>query len=365
MDDGSPVATHGADHILIVDDARGVRDVLAIKLGREGYSVSVADSARAALEMIDARLFDLILLDIGLSDMNGLELLARLRRSRTPLDVPIIVISGHDQPDDVVTALNNGANDYVVKPFDLAVVLARLRTQLSIKHLKQTNDRFLRIASHDLKKPLLIVLDVARQLKSERPAGTPLTDDDLAGLSMLIDSAEFMQQIIEDLLGLSALRAGKLRVTRHPTDLGAVVRQAVARNSVYAGRKGIGLRMQFGPDIPNIMADDFRLMQVLDNLIGNAIKFSPANTAITVHTRRDGASLLCEIVDTGPGIPEAEMGKLFIEYAQLSNQPTGGEKSTGLGLSISREIVLLHGGEIGARNNADAGATFWFRLPLD
>jgi two-component system sensor histidine kinase/response regulator len=351
-------------HVLIVDDAPGVADVLGIKLEREGYVVAFADSAAHATEALESHEFDLILLDIQLPDGSGLDLLKQMRLRRSLLDTPIIMISGLDQTDDVVAALRDGANDYITKPFDLAVAAARIRTQIALKRLKEVNDHFLRIASHDLKKPLLVMLDVARQLRKEYPVGSPVVDEVHSSLAFLIESGEFMHTIISDLLDLGALRDQKLRLTRRPTDFGAVVRLAVARNTPYAKSKGDELRMDFARDLPNIQVDDGRVMQVLENLIGNAIKFSPPGSTTSLRTTRDGDWIVCEISDTGPGIPAKEMELLFKEYARLSNAPTGGEKSTGLGLSICRELVLLHGGEIGARNNPGSGATFWFRLPI-
>jgi signal transduction histidine kinase len=353
------------ERLLIVDDTSAVRDVLAMKLEREGYAVAVAENARRAAERIVPGGQDLVLLDMRLPDGSGLDLLRRVRAAYSALDLPVIIVSGLDQTESVVQALQQGANDYVTKPFDLAVVLARVRTQLALRRLKQANDRFLRVVSHDLKKPLLLMLDVARQLRTEHPAGTPMDEDAHSALGLLIESGEFMQHIIGDLLELRAVRDGRLQLSKLPTDLGATVRQAIARNTPYARGKGIELHMQFAQGLPHLRADDFRLMQVLENLIGNAIKFSPRGAHVTVSTRHDGNGLLCEVSDTGPGIPPHEMERLFTEYAQLSNRPTGGEHSTGLGLAISRELVQLHGGEIGARNNPGGGATFWFRLPLE
>ena len=105
-------------------------------------------------------------------------------------------------------------------------------------------------------------------------------------------------------------------------------------------------------------------MQVLDNLIGNAIKFSPLGKQVLVRTRCENQTILCEVVDEGPGIVESDRAKLFVEYAKLRNKPTGNETSTGLGLSICRELIALHGGTIGMRDNASGGSIFWFRLPL-
>lgn len=352
------------EQLLIVDDSAAMREVLAIKLGREGYTVAVAGNAHDAKQRIASGAIDLVLLDVRLPDGSGIDLLTELRQLRSPLDLPVIMISGLDQSDDVVSALKNGANDYVTKPLDLAIVLARVHTQLALKQLKQAHDGFLRIASHDLKKPLLLMLDIARQVSTEYPAGTPVNANLTSAMAMLVESGEFMQHIIGDLIELRAVRDGHLQLTRLSTDLGATVRQAVARNTAYAQRKGIELRMQFDKELPHIHADDFRITQVLENLIGNAIKFSPRDAMVTVRTTHTDGALLCEVSDTGPGIPEREMNRLFTEYAHIGNQPTGGEKSTGLGLAISRELIQLHGGDIGARNNADGGATFWFRLPL-
>lgn len=352
------------EQLLIVDDSAATREVLAIKLGREGYAVAVAGNAHDAKQQLASGAIDLILLDVRLPDGSGIDLLTELRRSRSPLDLPVIVISGMDQSTDVVAALKNGANDYVTKPLDLAIVLARVRTQLALKQLKQAHDGFLRIASHDLKKPLLLMLDIARQVNTQYPTGTPVDANLASTMAMLIESGEFMQHIIGDLIELRAVRDGRLQLNKLPTDLGAAVRQAIARNTPYAEGKGIALRMQFERDLPHIRADDLRLMQVLENLIGNAIKFSPPGAVVTMTTRRTDNGLLCEVSDTGPGIPEPEMDRLFTEYARLSNKPTGDEKSTGLGLAISRQLIRLHDGEIGARNNADGGATFWFRLPI-
>ncbi len=351
--------------VLIVDDAPGISDVLGMKLEREGYVAVVAQSADRASKLLDADEFDIILLDVRLPDGSGFELLTRLRQRRSLLDTPIIMISGLGETSDVVAALQDGANDYITKPFDLAVVFARIRTQLSLKRLKEANDRFLHVAGNDLNKPLMAMLDVVRQLRTDFPPGTALTEDAHRSLGGILESVDYMRHVITDLLELRALRDRRMRVERLETDLGAIVRQAVARSTPYAKSKDSELRMEFERDLPNLRADDMRIMQVLENLIGNAIKFSPPGGVTTVRTSRDADWILCEVSDTGPGIPKKEMGSLFKEYVRLSTEPTGGEKSAGLGLAISFEIVLLHDGEIGVRNNPERGATFWFKLPID
>ena len=350
--------------LLVVDDEQVIRDLFGIQLRREGYTVSSAGSAQQAQDVLAAERIDLVLLDMGLPDMPGLVLLQKLRQTYSILDLPVIIISGAGHRDDIVAGLQSGANDYLTKPIDLGIARARIQTQLTLRQFKEINDKFSRIAGHDLKKPVILMLDMARQLQQSNTRKELSAEDLDATLSLLIEAGQYMQQLIESLLELRSVHNGRMSLTRLPTDLGAIVRQAVTRNMGYAKSKGIALRMEFTTELPPILADDLRLMQVLDNLIGNAIKFSPAATQITVRTRREGGFILCEVVDQGPGIADEDRSKLFVEHARLRNKPTGNETSTGLGLSICREMVTLHGGEIGATNNPAGGTTFWFRLPL-
>ncbi len=365
-------AGNGIDHddaprrrILVVDDDDGLRAGLAIGLKRDGYSVQLARDAGEAMEKLACMDFDLILLDLRLpGTVDGLGLLNSIRAERSPLNLPIIIISGSSDTANIVTALRDGANDYVVKPFDASTVRARVRTQITLKALKDVNDHFLRTASHDLKKPIMLMLDVASQIRLTATTGQPMSADDQSALDLLIDTGKYMQQIIGELLDMGAIRAGRVHLQKQPTDFGAIVRQAVAHNLGYAHGKGIELGLKFSPGIPHILADELRLLQVLDNLIGNAIKFSPAKTHVVISTSADNEQILCEVADEGPGLSLQDQAHLFQPYQSLSNKPTGNEQSTGLGLAICKELIALHQGDIGARNNPEGGATFWIRVPI-
>ncbi len=351
--------------ILVVDDDDGLRAGLAIGLKRDGYIVQLAGDAHEATEKLAGMDFDLILLDLHLpGTINGLSLLNTIRAQRSPLNLPVIIISGSSDSANIVTALRDGANDYVVKPFDASTVRARVRTQITLKALKDVNDHFLRTASHDLKKPIMLMLDVASQIRLSARAGGPMSADDQSALDLLIDTGKYMQQIIGELLDMGAIRAGRICLQRQSTDFGAIVRQAVAHNLGYAHGKGIELGLKFSPGLPHIVADELRLLQVLDNLIGNAIKFSPPKTRVAISTVADGEQIVCEVTDEGPGLSAEDQVRLFQPYQALSNKPTGNEQSTGLGLAICKELIALHHGDIGVRNNAGRGATFWIRVPI-
>ena len=349
--------------VLVVDDNELSRELLVRRLRRVGHHVEEAAGGREALAMIDSRPYDLVLLDVMLPDVSDWEVLRRVRERFTLAELPVIMVTARDQSDDIAQALSLGANDYVTKPVDWKVVRARAATQLELRRLSRLKDEFMRMASHDLKNPLQCILGVAELMAEECAAGKPLdsaTYRDIAGLS---ESAHLMLGIIRDFLDLEAMEAGNLRLHRELLELNASVRNAVERGCGHARGKDISLSVDLDPRIPRSAGDKHRIDQVLDNLVSNALKFTPVGGAVIVRTRFDAEQVLFEIEDTGPGMTDEDFSRLFVRYARLGARPTGGEESSGLGLSIAKELVEAHGGSIGARNNPERGATFWFRLP--
>jgi two-component system sensor histidine kinase/response regulator len=138
----------------------------------------------------------------------------------------------------------------------------------------------------------------------------------------------------------------------------------VATNRLIAARKKILVDLNLGPDLPAVEADPRKIEQVMENLLSNAIKFSPPGTTVTMNLKPMGAQVRIEVRDQGPGIPEAERGKLFQPFQRTSVKPTGGEKSSGLGLAIARRVVEAHGGRIGVESEVGVGSTFFVNLPL-
>lgn len=347
--------------ILIVDDSEGLCETLSIRLTRDGYAVERAYDGGVALALVRAEKFDLVLLDIRMPGLSGFEVLASIRQLRAMLELPVIMLSGLDDTTEVVRALQSGANDYVTKPVDFGILSARIKSQLTLRHLKELNDKLLSIASHDLKKPLFVMRDIALNLQNELPPTTLASHRE--ALALLLQSVDYMQKLVEESLDLRAIESGHIKLARVPTNINEIARQTIERNTDYARKKNISLRAELAQGLPSVKADDIRLAQVLDNLVGNAIKFSPAGAAACVRTRVERGAIVLEVSDNGPGLNAEDSGQLFTEYAHLHNRPTGGEKSTGLGLAICKELIHLHGGEIGARNNDGGGSTFWFRLP--
>ena len=350
--------------LLVVDDNAINRDLMSLQLTRAGYKVTLADSGYQALDKLVTERFDLILLDIMMPGMSGLEVLEKIRTQHSPLSLPIIMVTADDLEKSIITALRLGANDYLVKPLQLQVALARIKNQLTLKDLAGLKDEFVRFASHDLKKPLIVMLDIAQSLKDECVLGQPVTQDTLELIELINKTGHNMQHVIEGFLHTESNAGAHHEPQYKPVELNRIVAKSMQSNINYAKRKGVTLRQELQNDLPLIEADEFRIAQVLDNLIGNAMKFSPRHSTTIVRTRCDNEFVYTEISDGGPGLNDEDMRKLFTRYAKLSNSPTGSETSSGIGLFMSKQFIDMHHGRIGARNNPTHGATFWFGLPI-
>lgn len=350
--------------ILVVDDNVMNRDLMSLQLSRKGFKVTLADSGFSALDILAEENFDIILLDIMMPGMSGIEVLETIRRQHSMLSLPIIMVTADDQQTSVIEALQKGANDYLVKPLNMAITAARIKTQLTTRNLALLKDEFLRFASHDLKKPLLVMQDIIETLQGETQIGQPVSEDLPTLLGLIHKTVTNMQTVVANFLDTESLQHGHTRLRLESVPLNPLIEEALRNNLEYARQKQVALTQQLATELPLVEADRFQISQVLDNLIGNAMKFSPAHSATCVYSHHDNQYVYVEICDGGPGIAPEDMEKLFVRHAQLSNTPTGNESSSGIGLSLSKQMIDLHHGRIGARNNEGQGSTFWFRLPI-
>jgi signal transduction histidine kinase len=318
----------------------------------------------SALARLGNEPFDLVLLDILMEGLSGLDTLERLRRLRGRGELAVIMVTGNRNSRDIVRAFELGADDYVTKPVDLAVLGARVRTQLEMLRLSRLKEQFLAIASHDLKNPLSTIALAVDLLDENIPVGAVMTDRMHSVVQGIRRSAMRMKGIVEDFVDGQALQEGRLELSLLATDLNKLALRASADYGAAAAAKKLDLQLELDPTLPSVLADERRAMQLIENLLGNAIKFSNPGCPITLRTHAEEATALFEVCDTGPGLSDSDLKGLFVRYARLSNAPTGGEKSSGLGLAICRQLVELHRGQLGARNNPGGGSTFWFRLPF-
>lgn len=252
---------------------------------------------------------------------------------------------------DEVTRLNN---DLMVAQRALA------KANVELEQLNKLKNQFLGMAAHDLRSPLGVILTYSEFLIDE--ATPALTEEQQEFLAVIHNSTDFMLKLVNDLLDIAIIESGQLHLELEPTDLLAVLRHTVKAHRVLAAKKGITINLVETP-IPVLQIDAAKIEQVINNLLGNAMKFSPANTTITVSIEQHPTEIRVRVQDQGPGIPEHEREKLFQLFQRTSVRSTAGEKSTGLGLAIARRIIQGHGGRIEVESQVGQGSTFTLTLP--
>jgi signal transduction histidine kinase len=240
--------------------------------------------------------------------------------------------------------------------------LARAFNQLQSERdgINQMREDFISNVSHELRTPLTSMNGALRLIASGTVGTLP---DKAAEMSQLaLRNGERLQLLISDLLDFNKLQAGELSVLRESQPLEPIIEQAIQSSHSLAREAGVRLVMECEPDL-TLYTDAHRLRQVLDNLISNAIKFSPEQGKVLVRAERPGADTIrLTVSDEGPGVPEEFRARLFTRFAQAEAGTARSSKGTGLGLAICRELVSLLGGRIGAYN--DRGAHFWVELPI-
>ncbi|HEY0836568.1 MAG TPA: HAMP domain-containing sensor histidine kinase [Azospirillum sp.] len=237
--------------------------------------------------------------------------------------------------------------------------LAKANAELEASNAQK--DRLLGMLAHDLRTPLQVIGGFA-QLLRQRLDGR-IEARDLAGIERIRESSLFMRHLIEDVLSMSALKAGRLQLAPRPTDLGALVRGNVAANLILAHGRDIGVDCHVADGLPPALIDPPRIEQVMNNLLSNAVKFSDPGTRVGVAVTGGTAGLRVAVTDHGPGIAPEELDRLFLPFSRTKAKVRNGDASVGLGLFICRSIIEAHGGRIAVDNTPDQGATFWFEVP--
>ena len=353
--------------ILVVDDQPANIQIVGAVLGKLGHEIIPASDGATALKRVALRMPDLILLDLLMPGMNGCEVCLQLKLNPEWKDIPVIFLSAADDKNLIVRALNSGGVDYITKPFNQAELISRVRTQLALKtardqlkQLAEDKDELLGILAHDLKNSLgginmsadLLGRQIGR-FKDERL--TQLSDN-------MIRSSALAMAFVKEFLANSASDHG-FTFKLAKVNLAEIAAAAVEQYQEAARRKKIKIQTDFPAEAVVALADFFAFDQVLDNLISNALKFSPPARQVFISVRAVNRHAECVIRDEGPGFTAEDKVKMFRRYGRLSARPTDGEPSTGLGLSIVRKLVSGMGGELSCECVPGKGAAFTVRLP--
>jgi two-component system, sensor histidine kinase and response regulator len=362
-------AATATDCLLVVDDDQANIDGLRSMLGKLGFEILPATGGQQALERLAVRSPDLILLNLHLRGMDGFELCKRIQENQTCADIPIIFFSQSNDKGLLVRALESGGADYLAQPFDKAELLSRIRTHLMLKtarnHLEQLareKEELLGMISHYLQNNLAGMNMSARLLLDRTQANG---DPKLRLMAENIcTSSHRMRMFIKALLANAAADRG-FKVNLESVNFSDAASRCLRQYEDAAREKELVLGNVPLHEGAVIHADPAALDQVLDNLISNAVKFSPPKKKIIVAMQRGPTHVECLIQDEGPGFSEADKARMFHRYARLSARPTGSEPSTGLGLSIAKKLVQAMNGELVCQSSPGQGATFILRFPIN
>ncbi|MBD1210931.1 MAG: hybrid sensor histidine kinase/response regulator [Ignavibacteria bacterium] len=378
--------------ILIVDDMMENLQALRGRLRLKHYSLSEATSGSEALDYLqkciadNAPLPDLILLDVQMPEMDGFEVCRILKADENLREIPVIFITARSEMDFIVEGFNAGAVDYVIKPFHATELLTRVKTHLDLKFsrdslrnnnellekLNREKSEFMGIAAHDLKNPLATVRWLTDSLKS----GTLPPEKSAETLDNITLAVERMFRLVKNLLDVNAIEEGAvlsgsdnhddspLHLPAENINLVFAAADVLANYEAQAAQKSISTT--FANNAPNatIRINAEILSQILDNLISNALKYSPRETTVSVNVSGNEDFARVSVQDEGVGIPPEEASRLFTKFGTLSAKPTGGEDSTGLGLFIVKKLTEAAGGSVHFAPADKRGSIFSVQFPV-
>ncbi len=374
--------------ILIVDDNPANLDLLSGLLAGRNFLVRAAMNGKRALATARSFVPDLIMLDINMPEMNGYEVCQRLKADPQTQGIPVIFISALDEPMDKVKAFSAGGADYVTKPFQFAEVLARIEHQLRIAHLQLENEsktreiarksedaerawqraeeadrlksRFLASMTHELRTPLNAVIGYSEMVEEElREEGLTRLVPDLVRIQT---AGKHLLALINDILDMSKIEAGKMTLHCEEVDAAVLLNDVAVMMTSLAEKNGNRLVVRIGNSLGALWTDMTRMRQILINLLSNAVKFT-SNGTITIDAEcvlQD--SILIRVSDTGIGMTEEQLGRLFQPFTQADSATTKKYGGTGLGLAICRKLCRMMGGDVTVTSHPGQGSVFTVTL---
>ena len=361
-------------NVLIIDDSSFMRKKLKNILSPRQYNLFLAPSAEEGLALLEETEIHLILLDVELEGMNGIDFLETIKKENKFSHVPVIAVSGNDSPHIVARLLKQGASDFIKKPFIVEQLLLKcdlhIKSYKNLKHLKQktkelkeaqyVKSRFLANMSHEIRTPLNAIVGFIDLLKMKK-----FDEETTRYINVISDSSHTLLTILNDILDLSKIEAGKLLIEKIEFEPKKEFGYVIDLFQLKASQKNIHIKVNF-INLPNIIKSDaMRIKQVLINLLSNAIKFTENSKNIEVKIEYKEGFLFISVKDEGIGMDEKTIDKIFHPFTQEDESTTRKYGGTGLGLTISLEIIKLLGGKLEVKSQKGKGSEFSFNIPVE
>ncbi len=364
---GNPTDTARLD-VLVVDDEEAIRHGCVHLLMKTGYKVEAVGSGKDCLDLMGKRDVRLVLLDLKMAGMGGIEVLERLRVSNP--DTVVVIITGYATVESAVQAMKMGAYDYIPKPFTPTQVrtvvergLEKHKLVLEKQRLHQEQEDLLLVMYHDLKAPLGVAKSYVLLVTQDETE--KLSEANRSRLARATDRVDELLVLINDLCTMSKLEQKDLAPVCETVSLTEVIRQVADGFTAQAAEKGIAIVQEVPQDIRRLNWNRDEAEEILMNLVSNAVKFNRPRGTVKVCAVADEDFLQLRVSDAGIGMTGEERKRLFQRFYRVRNEKTRRIPGSGLGLSIVRKIVETRGGSVQVESEPDKGSTFTVNLPLE
>jgi len=369
--------------VLIVDDINENLQVLGNILDEQDIEFSYATSGKEALEAVSFSMPDLILLDVNMPEMTGFEVCEILKKDPKTKDIPVIFLTAKTEAEDIIEGFTVGGIDYITKPFNSKELISRVKSHLELSNSRQiisaqneelnkltielretiaSKDKFFSIIAHDLKAPFNTLIGFSDLLLKTFDEREP---EDIKKLIKHINNSSIHGfNLLNNLLEWSRSQIGKIKYEPVLFNFEQLVGEVIDLHFETAGKKSINLDSS-SISIGDVMADRKMINTVLRNLVSNAIKFTEPGGEVRIKGKDLGNEFEISVSDSGVGIPEENLPKLFSISENYSTNGTDNESGTGLGLLLCKEFVEKSGGKIRVSSEPGLGSEFFFTIPKE
>ncbi len=378
-----PLSEVEKSSILIVDDDDIVREIMRAELEAEGFAVSEAADGVQACQICWSNLPDLVIADVVMPRMDGFTLCRELRANPVSQFVPILQATGLDDVASIEKAYEAGATDFIGKPLKWPILKHRVRyvlrsarafealrrnqeTLIAAKDAAEAANRakseFLANMSHELRTPLNAIIGFSTLMREGLYGQLNEKYTEYAG--MVCDSGTHLLAIINDILDLAKAESNRIELREEDVDIARVVALSSTIVREMADKAGVDYDVTLAEVLPHVRADSARLRQILINLLGNAVKFTPSGgrVSLSAEAAPDGG-LLFRITDTGIGIPKDKIEVAMSPFGQVDSRLARRFEGTGLGLPLTKRLVEMHGGTFHLASEPGLGTVVTVRLP--
>jgi len=369
--------------VLVVDDNDDNVELIC-QILEEECQIITANSGRECLQEAEKEHPDLILLDVNMPEMDGYETIQRMKQTEAIKDIPVIFVSAYyTESDMVVKGLEQGAFDYLTKPVDEDILLAKVHV---VKRIKQAEEKvikqkdeleranlklsaadklksiFLASMSHELRTPLNSIIGFTSLMLMEVPG--EINQEQKEQLTRVKRNGDHLLELINDVLDISKIEAGKVELGISEFDVSELIVEMVNSIQPEMDRKGLTLKYELPDTAVTIQSDRRRIQQVIMNFLSNALKFTDQGEVQCRLTKEHSGCVTIAVKDTGSGIQDDDMRRLFEPFQQINMDYTNNYKGTGLGLYLCDKLTHLVGGSIEAKSEYGEGSEFSITLPL-